>query len=598
MALSGTITTNAYLNRYYTLTWTATQSIEKNQSTISWALKAVGRSGEWFAERTLIAKLGGVTLISKTDRVERYDGTIKTGTFTVTHDSVGEASLSGSLQVAVYTSSVNCTGSGSWTLNSIPRQASLLTAEDFTDEENPTITYNNPAGNVVTSLQACISFDGSKDDIAYRDIDISGSSYTFELTDDERNVLLNGTLSGRNSREVTFFVRTIISGNTLYSTLRKTFTVVNATPTISPTVEDTNSTTLALTGSKDIFVRYYSNAKIAINAKAYKNASITSRKAICGSKSISTDSGTISGVESGSFAFTASDNRGNTVIKPVQASLIEYFKLSCSLTANPSDAEGNLKFSVDGTYYNNTFGSKDNSLSLEYCYNENGGDFTDWEAIDFTENGNKYSATYTISGLDYQNKYVVKVRATDLLSTETATSKVLKTVPAFDWGEHDFNFNVPVMISKGNSLKLVDESAGTEMDVGKKVGEIRDKLTSVFEYHCDSMTGLSVEDDTNAYIMCIVVKGNAAQLSLQAKTTTALSSWSNLLELNSSALAFLKEYAKPQGFVSCGVKDHNGNGYYFKYVGDTPYLWVTNSVASGISLVFTCTWIIEGSSWS
>ena len=43
------------------------------------------------------------------------------GTFKLTHNTTGEASFSVSLSAAIYYSSTNCQGSGSFTLNSIPR---------------------------------------------------------------------------------------------------------------------------------------------------------------------------------------------------------------------------------------------------------------------------------------------------------------------------------------------------------------------------------------------------------------------------------------------------------------------------------------------
>ena len=47
MASSGSITTNEYQGRSVTLSWSlSSQSVEKNTSTISWALKGSGSGGE------------------------------------------------------------------------------------------------------------------------------------------------------------------------------------------------------------------------------------------------------------------------------------------------------------------------------------------------------------------------------------------------------------------------------------------------------------------------------------------------------------------------------------------------------------------------
>lgn len=466
MALSGSMTTGYWTSsdtgktRGYTLSWTATQSIANNQSTISWTLATAGTYPYTVAERTLIAVLAGKTLVSKTDRVMRGAGTVASGSFTVSHDSSGNCSISGSIQAAVYTSSVNCTASESWSLNNIPRQANITSAPNFTDEENPTITYSNLAGNSVTSLQACISLTGAKADIAYRDISKTGTSYTFNLTEEERNVLLNNTLSGSNSRTVMFYVKTVIGGNTFYSTSSKTFTVVNNKPTIEPTVKDVNPKTVAVTNDENVFIRYHSNAEVSVNATAYKNASITARKVICGSQNISTDIGVIQGIDSGNFVFSATDSRGNTVSDSKQVTFIEYVKLTCDLQAKAPTTDGDLTFTITGNYYNNAFGTTDNMLLLECCYSEGGGAFTEWQAVDgFSVEENKYSVTVTILGLNYRSSYVVKARATDLLSEVVTESKSLRAIPVCDWGENDFNFNVPVTVQGINLTEKINELA-------------------------------------------------------------------------------------------------------------------------------------------
>lgn len=128
MATSGSVSTSKYDGRYYTVSWTATQSVDDNQSTISWTLKAVGGNSSWYAERTLKVVLGGSNVYSKTSRVERYTGTIATGTEVITHDSNGDADFTISIQAAVYVSDVNCTGSSTFTLTNIPRKSTLSVA--------------------------------------------------------------------------------------------------------------------------------------------------------------------------------------------------------------------------------------------------------------------------------------------------------------------------------------------------------------------------------------------------------------------------------------------------------------------------------------
>lgn len=131
MALSGSVNTSSHEGRYYKLSWTAKQSIANNTSTISWTLEALGGSSSWYAERTLTVYIGGTKVYSKENRVERYTGTIKTGTITLTHNSAGAKSFDVSVNAAVYGTTVNCKGSGSFTLDTIAR-ASTITISNGT----------------------------------------------------------------------------------------------------------------------------------------------------------------------------------------------------------------------------------------------------------------------------------------------------------------------------------------------------------------------------------------------------------------------------------------------------------------------------------
>ena len=63
MALSGSFNTNAYQDRYYIFSWTATQNQSTNTSTINWTITAAGYGG-WVAERTVNLVAGGQTTLA------------------------------------------------------------------------------------------------------------------------------------------------------------------------------------------------------------------------------------------------------------------------------------------------------------------------------------------------------------------------------------------------------------------------------------------------------------------------------------------------------------------------------------------------------
>lgn len=227
-------------------------------------------------------------------------------------------------------------------------------------------------------------------------------------------------------------------------------------PTISPTIKDTNSTTIALTGNANKLVKYYSNAQVTTGAKAQGAATITSVKTVCGSKSFTGLSGTISAPDSNVFIITATDSRGLTssYTETLDSSrFVNYSKLSCNLFTQPTTTDGKLTFTIEGNCYYGSFGATNNTLTVQYRYKTKDGTYSSWTNASATlSSSSNYSKTITLTGLDYRTIYVIQARAIDKLAT-IQTSEVFSVgEPIFDWSKEDFNFNVPV--TAGDSLFL------------------------------------------------------------------------------------------------------------------------------------------------
>lgn len=121
MALSGSVSTSKYDGRYLKLSWTATQSVANNTSTIKWTLSAAGGNVNWYTTGPVTVTIDGDTVYSNPSREDMYTGTIASGTKTISHNSDGSKSFSVNIRAAIYYSSVNCTGSATFTLNKIDR---------------------------------------------------------------------------------------------------------------------------------------------------------------------------------------------------------------------------------------------------------------------------------------------------------------------------------------------------------------------------------------------------------------------------------------------------------------------------------------------
>ena len=377
MASEGSFNTTAYSNRHLTFSWWVnSQDVGNNKTNIGWKLVGAGSKTGYYKAGNFKVVINGSTVYSSSDRIELWQGTqVASGSVDIYHESDGNKSFSASAEAGIYYVAVNCSGSGSWSLPSIPRQANLTSAPDFNDEANPTINYSNPAGNSASSLQACISLTGANADVGYRDISKTGTSYTFNLTTAERNVLRNACTTS-NSRKVTFFVRTVIGGNTFYSTIERTLTIVNANPSFSASnlsYKDNNSTTVAVTGNNQHLVQNLSKLLVTISAATgLKGASISKYDATINgvTKSITSagniDYGVINSGSNLTLSVKVTDSRGNTATATKTVTFLSWSLPTALISLKrKNNYENETYLKVDGSI--SSVNSK-NTMTIQYQY--------------------------------------------------------------------------------------------------------------------------------------------------------------------------------------------------------------------------------------
>lgn len=342
------VQTSSYGGRYLKLTvYEESTNIADNTSTLRWTLESIGGSVDYYTIYNWGVWVNGLTIYKQqTTAWNSYafpagKGS-KTGTITVGHKSDGTANAVGfTLEGCVYYNRDN-SYNGSCALSTIPRKANITSAPDFNDESNPTINYSNLAGNSVNSLQACISLTGATDDIGYRNISKTGTSYTFNLTESERNVLRNACTTA-NSRNVIFFVKTVIGGNTFYSTVTKKLTIINGTPTFNAsdiTYEDSNTSIVKITGNNQHIVRNRSNLKVTFaSAVPKKGASITKYEITFNNATQTKTSnstinyGTVNLSSDASVSVKVTDSRGNTVTRSKTIKIFDWILPTAVITS-------------------------------------------------------------------------------------------------------------------------------------------------------------------------------------------------------------------------------------------------------------------------
>lgn len=442
MATSGSITTNEVSGRSLKFSWSVkNQSISGNYTDINWSLVGSGSASGYVYGGSFTVNTNGETEYSSATRIPIYQGTvIKSDTTRIYHAPDGTSGLDVYIESAIYTYGINATASGSWELPTIPRQAILTGADNFNDEQNPKITYSNPAGDNVTTLQACISLTGAVADVPYRDISKTGTSYTFNLTETERNTLRN-SIPNSTSRTVNFFVKTVIGGNTYYSTLEKTFTIVNGNPVFTNfNYEDTDAKTLALTGDNQKIIKKYSDVKITIpvtdKMTAIKGALPSKYTAIIGTQSIDINYSdtldvfnTINNANSNMVSVFAKDSRNNQTQVVKALDVINYTEPEISsMFFNRKDGVGEtVEIVGTGTYNAVNFGAVTNTIkSIEFNRKEKTSDLWEgWTSItgyfDILNGNVANKDASEILGVTWTFvvEYDVQVRFVDELATTT-----------------------------------------------------------------------------------------------------------------------------------------------------------------------------------
>lgn len=488
MALSGNFSTNKYTTSSHgtiglNLSWTATQNVAANQSTIKWTLKSNGTmsSGYYVQGGPISAYINGTRVFYQSGRfnVKGDGGYKKTGTIVVNHNEDGSKNVAMSISAALYSTSQNCTGSKTFTLNKINRYATLETAPDFNDTDNPVITYNNYAGELVDSLQACISLDGTTDNIAYRDLNKLGDSYTFELTAAERNTLLAATPNS-NTLGVYFIVKTVIGGNTFTSSLQKTMTVVNADPIITdPSYEDTNSQTTAITLNnqniiQDISTVTFNFAMLAARKKATLaqiditvNADLV--RAMLSGEAVSMESisfGTINSASDLSATITLTDSRGNTTTIDLPITMLAWTLPTAIITcARKNNYYTETDLNVDALY--SSLDNK-NTISIYYQYREVGA--SSWSnPVSIQDN------VPTTVNLDNTKRWQIDVAISDRLGSTTYYLEVDRGIPIIFFDRKRRSVGINTFPQNDGTLEIDGDIHNTgDINVGGDVNSTGD----------------------------------------------------------------------------------------------------------------------------
>lgn len=297
-------------------------------------------------------------------------------------------------------------------------------------------------------------------------------------------------------------------------------------------ITDTEGRATELTKNSNKFIKGYNKLNFSFSPVAQNNAAgITKVILSCGSLSnvLSAEEGKVLSTNGTSLSLdlehvtekivkcTIFDSRGydNTYTKDID--LIDYFKpevvISASAVPDHENADKKQEYDEEGTPYdptpvkltlslvgkifNENFGTSDilntatENFYIKYRF-DTSSEFSDmtWNEMAVSFDGNNCkNSTEIFACFPEQENYYLQVLIQDAVYNNNNNNndnssfvpilieKVINYIPVFDWGNNDFQFNVPVVLKKGGFYNYENEnktearqSASLDMNNGDLVG--------------------------------------------------------------------------------------------------------------------------------
>lgn len=139
---SGSFNTTSAEGRYLTFNWSVDNTnIASNYKEIYWSLVGAGVGGYVIGGNFKVV-IDGETVYNDSTRREIWVSTvIASGKKKIYHTNNGTRTFSASVEAGIYEVAVNCTGSGSWELPTIPRYAKI-TSFSVAQRDEASVLYN------------------------------------------------------------------------------------------------------------------------------------------------------------------------------------------------------------------------------------------------------------------------------------------------------------------------------------------------------------------------------------------------------------------------------------------------------------------------
>jgi hypothetical protein len=471
----------------------SSQSTANNTTTVQFRLRSVGT--QW---RTTSGTAKFTGAYTDSQSCATYPDYITNGSTIfeiskiVKHGNDGNKTLSigGSVNAYISGSQRTATISNkSAVLPKINRLATITNSSDFTDEENPTISFNNPGGFLVYPYLNFYDDNDVKVFSLIRDEASATSPYTWNITDDERSALRNATNQQQKYR-VSIGVDTYNGTTKLgFNSKAHTMTYVNAEPSESTTFQETNEKITSLLGSSaNTIIQNASRLKLISTPEVKKGATVTNITFEHNNMSIADTSSSYEYIftpVNSKFKVTINDSRKYSIPTEYTKDIIVYspMEISSHSFKRESPTSSNIVVNAQIKYTQATFGSTDNVPTIQWKLGENGV-LNTLSASDYsidTNNDKIVISNLLLSDvLPYTEAGEFYLYVNDLL-TEDVENRIYvsKGIPTFDAGEHDFNVNGDLTVSDvdgKNPVNVLEKIKNLEIEGGAVVYEAGENI--------------------------------------------------------------------------------------------------------------------------
>jgi hypothetical protein len=399
--------------------------------------------------------INGTTVYQSNTRIKLYTGTVvASGELAIGHDTNGSKSFSAYAECAIYTTAVNCKGSGSWSLPDIGR-ASKPSLNTWPN--------NSPNFNIGDTIAVHMN---RKSSVFTHTVVLKLGSYSYTIgtgvTDnislDTDRIASNLYAQMPNSNEMTGEIEvTTYSGSAVIGTSSCTIIahVVNSNPTFNVEYEDSNSKTVAITENNQYIIRNNSTLKISVsNAQALNSATLKSITAVVNGNAytgtLSGSTGTINvGVVNVSHDTEVTvkivDSRGNAGQKEITVLVYDWALPSAIIKLNrKSNYYSETILNVNANYA--SIGGK-NEVTIKYRTKK----VANSTFSTYTTIQNNVDANFTA---DNSYEWNVQVEVSDRIGKTTYNLILPKGIPITYTDIKKYSFGVNCFPKHNNSLEV------------------------------------------------------------------------------------------------------------------------------------------------